>query len=131
MRVAQRELVAQAAKRREPEPAERGPELAGIGASPGLGVGRARVLRGPVPSELDPGEVVVVPHADPAASPLYLRAAALVVETGGLLTPAAGVARELALPAVMSVARATTTLRDGELVRVDGTRGSVERLESP
>jgi len=131
MRVAQRGLAATAAKRTEPGPAEPASELAGIGVSPGLGMGRARVLHGPLPATLDPDEVVVIPHADPAASPLYLRAAALVVETGGLFAPAAGIARDLALPAVMSVARATTRLRQGELVRVDGTRGSVERLAGP
>ena len=97
----------------------------GIGVSPGVARGAARVVRDPAkPSALEPGDVLVAPITDPAWTPLFLVASAVVVEVGANLSHAAIVARELGIPAVVSVERATEQLADGTPVEVDGTRGS-------
>ena len=90
--------------------------------------GRVRVVTDPAFGDVEPGEVLVAPLTDPAWAPIMYCSAALVVDTGGMLSHAAVVARELSLPCVMGV-EATTRLRTGDLVRVDGTSGVVEILE--
>ena len=76
-----------------------------------------------------PGEVLVAPLTDPAWTPLFLPAAAVVVNVGALMSHAVIVSRELAIPCVVSVADATKQLADGMLVEVDGTAGTVTVLE--
>ncbi len=105
--------------------------LRGVGASVGIAIGPVRVLERPDPARLYPGEVLVVEFADPGWTPLFPRAAALVMEVGGTLCHAAVVARELGVPAVFGVRGAARRLRDGEMVRVDGARGTVVRLNPP
>jgi len=75
------------------------------------------------------GDVLVVAFADPGWTPLFPRAAAVVMEVGGLLCHAAVVAREIGVPAVFGVRDATRRLADGERVVVDGSTGEVLRLE--
>jgi pyruvate,water dikinase len=74
--------------------------------------------------------VLVAPLTDPAWTPLFLAAVAVVVDVGALQSHAAIVARELGIPAVVSVEGATARLADGDLVEVDGDRGIVRRLPS-
>jgi len=106
-----------------PGPAE---GLRGLGVSPGLGLGRVRVVLGPEGlGRLAPGEVMVSPAADSGWTFVFGRLAALVLERGGQLSHAAVVAREYGLPAVAGVRDATRILRDGDRVIVDGTRGLV------
>jgi pyruvate,water dikinase len=69
--------------------------------------------------------VLVAPLTDPAWTPLFLAAAAVVVDVGALLSHAAIVARELGIPAVVSVEGASRVLTDGDLLEVDGDRGRV------
>ncbi|MEY2420679.1 MAG: rifampicin phosphotransferase [Acidimicrobiaceae bacterium] len=110
--------------------ARRGDQLEGIGVAPGIARGRARVVLDPSdPSALDPGDVLVAPITDPAWTPLFLVAAAVVVNVGAHLSHAAIVARELGIPAVVSVDGATERLADGALLEVDGARGLVRVLE--
>jgi pyruvate,water dikinase len=91
--------------------------------------GRARVLRGPEEiGQLMPGEVLVVRTTDVGWTPLFLMAAGIITELGGPLSHAAIVARELGMPTVVNVAGATQILRTGDLVRLDGDRGVVERI---
>ena len=66
--------------------------------------------------------------ADTGWAPLFLAASAVVTELGGPLSHAAIILREYAVPAVVNVSGATRSLRDGDLVRVDGDKGSVEIL---
>ncbi|NLI18407.1 MAG: hypothetical protein GX427_06295, partial [Actinomycetales bacterium] len=75
------------------------------------------------------GDVVVVPYSDASWTPLFLRAGAIVAESGGMLSHSAILARELAIPAVTSV-RGALALRDGELVTVDGSLGAVLRVDT-
>jgi pyruvate,water dikinase len=104
-------------------------ELVGIGSSPGVARGRVRVVLDPSQGfELHAGEVLVAPFTDPAWTPLFVTAAAVVVETGSLLSHASIVARELGVPSVVAVPRATHLLADGRQVEVDGTHGRVRLL---
>lgn len=111
-----------------PPPA--GQYLQGLPASSGVVEGRARVLA-PGTVDLDEvrvGEVLVARTTDVGLSPLFLVSAAVVTEMGGPLSHAAVVAREYGVPAVVNVVGATMAIRTGDLLRVDGDRGTVEIL---
>lgn len=112
-------------------PAPRGVAvLHGLAGAPGLSDGVVRTVgpRGEGAELVRAGDVVVCRAPDTGLVPLLLLASALVTELGGPLAPLAVAARELGVVAVLGVTAATRTLRDGERVRVDGTRGLVERL---
>ena len=103
--------------------------MRGLPASAGLVEGRARVLfREEDMDSLQPGEVLVVHTTDVGWTPLFLVAAGVVTELGGPLSHAAVVAREFGVPTVVNVAGATRVLRTGDVLRVDGDRGTVERV---
>ena len=74
---------------------------------------------------LEPGEVLVAPLTDAAWTPLFLVAGAVVVDVGALNSHAVVVSRELGIPCVLSLEDATARLRDGMLLAVDGTAGTV------
>jgi pyruvate,water dikinase len=76
------------------------------------------------PRGLEPGEVLVCAITDPSWTPLFLVAAAVVCDTGAALSHAAIVARELGIPAVMSVP-GITSISDGSWLNVDGNTGIV------
>ncbi|KYF89412.1 phosphoenolpyruvate synthase [Sorangium cellulosum] len=100
--------------------------VAGLGASPGTASGVVRVLRAPAEGQrLEAGEVLVAPMTSPDWVPTIRRAAALVTDSGGMTCHAAIVSRELRIPCVVGTRSATRTLRDGELVTVDGAHGKV------
>jgi pyruvate,water dikinase len=85
-----------------------------------------RVVLGPDGfASLRAGEVLVCPYTNPSWTPLFERAAAVVVDTGGIASHAAIVAREYGIPAVMGTGAGTRLLRDGVVVRVDGDTGNV------
>ncbi len=110
-------------------PPSGGDVLRGLPASGGVVDGRARVLGSAEQiGELEPGEILVVHTTDVGWTPLFLQAAGLVTELGGPLSHAAVVAREFGVPSVVNVVGATRILRTGDLLRVDGDRGCVERL---
>src|SRR5690606_22022371 len=100
--------------------------LAGLGVSAGVAEGRARVVTDLARAELEPGDILVTPYTDPSWTPLFVAAAGLVTEVGGLMTHGAVIAREYGLPAVVGVEGATRLVRDGQRIRVDGTGGHVE-----
>lgn len=103
--------------------------LTGLGVCAGRARGTVRVITDPTdPGALQPGDILVAPITDPAWTPLFLAAAGVVVEVGAQQSHAAIVARELGIPAVVSVAGATAHLRDGQLVEVDGSAGTVSLL---
>ena len=99
--------------------------LRGTGVSPGRASGPVRVLHEPDATLVGEGDVLVMRYADPGWTPLFPRAAAVVMEVGGLMCHAAVVAREIGVPAVFGVANATGVLRDGQTVTVDGDDGLV------
>ena len=101
-------------------------DLTGTPASPGRATGPVRLVRGPSDfARVRPGDILVCRTTDPAWTALFGVAAAVVTETGGLLSHAAIVAREYGLPAVVAVPGATTALTDGGVVAVDGNSGRV------
>ena len=98
----------------------------GLAASSGRASGAVRVLRRPDQGdEFRDGEVLVAAMTSPDWVPLMRRASALVTDGGGITCHAAIVSRELGVPCVVGARVATTVLRDGELVTVDGTKGVV------
>ncbi|MGL5810889.1 MAG: phosphoenolpyruvate synthase [Nocardioides sp.] len=102
------------------------PLVRGLAASRGAASGPVRVLTDPDQrDELQPGEVLVAPMTSPDWMPAIRRAAALVTDGGGMTCHAAIVSRELGVPCVVGTRQATTILRDGELVTVDGAQGLV------
>ncbi|WNG57914.1 phosphoenolpyruvate synthase [Archangium gephyra] len=103
--------------------------LSGTAASAGVVEGLARVVLDPAREVLHAGEILVAPHTDPGWTPLFVHAAGLVTEVGGLMTHGSVVAREYGIPAVVSVTGATQRIRTGQRIRVDGTRGFVEILD--
>lgn len=106
-----------------------GATRSGTGCCPGVVRGRARVVAAAEGARLLPGEILVAERTDPGWVMLFASAAGLVVERGSLLSHAAIVAREMALPAVVGLAGACRWLRDGDLVELDGASGAVRRLE--
>jgi pyruvate,water dikinase len=108
-----------------------GASLRGTPASAGRVSGRARVVLDPVGARLEPGEILVAPSTDPGWTPLFLTAGGLVMEMGGAMSHGAVVAREYGIPAVVGVAGATERIRDGEMLAVDGTAGTVVPLGAP
>jgi rifampicin phosphotransferase len=106
--------------------------VAGMPGSPGFAEGPVRVVRDPAAfGSLVPGEVLVAPYTNPSWTPLFTRAAAVVVDTGAAMSHAAMVAREYGVPAVMGTGDGTHRLSDGQWVRVDGSRGQVFAASAP
>ena len=98
----------------------------GLAASHGTACGRVRVLESPDDGDqLVDGEVLVAVMTSPDWVPTMRRAAALVTDGGGVTCHAAIVSRELGVPCVVGARTATTVLRTGELVTVDGSKGVV------
>ena len=106
-----------------------GEAIQGVGGCPGTARGTARVVLDPAdPSQLGPGDVLIAPITDPSWTPLFLPAAAVVVEVGSPFSHAAIVSRELGIPCVVSAGAATQRIPDGATVEVDGTTGTVTRV---
>jgi pyruvate,water dikinase len=97
----------------------------GSPVSPGSSQGLVRVVLDPREAHLEPGEILVCPGTDPSWTPLFLSAAGLVMEVGGLMTHGAVVAREYGIPAIVGVDRATTRLQTGQRIRIDGSSGQI------
>jgi phosphohistidine swiveling domain-containing protein len=98
----------------------------GIGASPGVVTGKARIIYDvrELPKLRD-GEILVTRQTDPAWSTVFARISGLVLETGGVLAHGASLCREFNLPCVTALEQATQIIQDGDVVTVDGTRGRV------
>jgi pyruvate,water dikinase len=100
--------------------------VSGLAAAPGVAAGVVRILRSPSEgAQLVAGEVLVAPMTNPDWVPTMRRASALVTDGGGVTCHAAIIGRELHLPTIVGARTATTVLRDGELVTVDGSKGVV------
>ena len=106
--------------------------VSGLAAAPGQAIGPVRILQSPAEgAQLLPGEVLVAPMTNPDWVPTMRRAAALVTDGGGVTCHAAIVGRELHLPTIVAARTATSVLRDGEVVTVDGTSGEVREGGEP
>ena len=100
----------------------------GLGISPGKASGKARVIESAaaaMSAAIEPGEILIAPVTDAAWTPLFIPAAGVVVETGGILSHAATVAREFGIPAVAQIRGVTSLIPNGATVTIDGSTGTV------
>jgi len=102
--------------------------LIGTPVSAGVAEGYVKVILKPEAAKLNKGDILVAPFTDPGWTPLFYSVEALVVEIGGMMTHGSVIAREYGIPAVVGIENATQILKDGQYVRVDGTRGFVQVL---
>src|SRR5207244_3473115 len=112
-------------------PASPAAELRGIAASPGVARGRAHRARTVEEAmRAERGVVLVCPFTEPGWTLVLDRVAAVVTETGGLLSHAAVICREFGIPAVLGVPEATARIPDGARVTIHGSEGFIELEES-
>ena len=105
-------------------------ELTGVIGSTGVARGIARIVLDPSDErEFEAGYVLVAPNTDPSWTPLFMSAAAVVVDVGGQISHAVIVSRELGVPCVVSVTNGTRRIPEGAMVEVDGDRGVVTVLQ--
>lgn len=108
-------------------PLDRDGPLCGLGVSPGIAEGCARVVADGA-GELLPGEILVCTATDPSYAGYFLVAAGVVTDIGGAMGHGAIVAREVGIPCVVNAKTATRRLRTGDRIRIDGSTGSIEIL---
>jgi phosphoenolpyruvate synthase/pyruvate phosphate dikinase len=100
--------------------------IKGNAGSRGIVTGLARVaLTLTEAAALQPGEILVCPTTAPPWTPMFATAAAIVTDTGGILSHCAVVAREYGIPAVVGTGVATSRIRTGQRITVDGAAGTV------
>jgi phosphohistidine swiveling domain-containing protein len=100
--------------------------IRGNAGSPGRVTGRAVVARSLADAgRLRPGDILVAETTAPPWTPLFMSAAAIVTDTGGILCHSAVVAREYRIPAVVGTGMATAVIPDGATIEVDGNAGTV------
>jgi len=103
--------------------------LPGIPVSAGIVEGRARVVLKMADANIEEGDILVTTFTDPSWTPLFVSVKGLVTEVGGLMTHGAVIAREYGIPAVVSVENAAKLIKDGQIIRVNGTEGYIEILD--
>jgi pyruvate,water dikinase len=106
-----------------------GDERKGIGCCPGIVRGAVRVITDPRNAQLPHGSILVAERTDPGWIMLFPSASGLLVERGSLLSHSAIVAREMRIPAIVSIAGVTRWLKDGDLVELDGSTGVVRKIK--
>jgi len=100
--------------------------LTGMGVSPGNARGEVRIVRGAADeAQFQAGEILVTRITDPTMVIMMNRAGAIVCDIGGMTSHPSIIARELGIPCVVNVKIATTTLKDGQEVIVNGTTGEI------
>jgi pyruvate,water dikinase len=101
--------------------------LKGMAASPGVVEGRAKIITGPEQlDQLEDGDILVAPVTAPSWGPVFGKIKATVTDIGGMMSHAAIVCREYGLPAVTGTGSASTKIKTGMMIRVDGSNGTVE-----
>lgn len=101
-------------------------KLKGIGASPGKVTGKVRIIKNPINAKLEQGEILVAEYTDPGWIMLFPAASGILVERGSLLSHSAIVSRELGIPAVVGITGLIASLKDGDIVELDGTTGEIK-----
>ncbi|MCX6749614.1 MAG: phosphoenolpyruvate synthase [Candidatus Pacearchaeota archaeon] len=102
--------------------------LKGLAASPGIGVGTVKIVhRMEDLSKVNPGDILVTEMTNPDMVVTMQKSAAIVTDEGGLTAHAAIVSREMGIPAVVGTQTATTKLKEGEIITVDGFTGKIYR----
>jgi pyruvate,water dikinase len=116
---------------RPPRGADTPGTWSGMPVSPGVARGPVKILHTPHEKRVEKGDVLVAYTTDPGWTPLFVNAAAIVLEVGGALQHGAVVAREYGKPCVVGIDQVVATLQEGSLVEVDGAMGTVRLLPSP
>ncbi len=107
-----------------------GEALTGLGVAAGKAEGPVRIVLHPDEgTRLKHKDVLIAPSTDPGWTPLFLRASAIAMETGGYLSHGAIVAREYGIPAVVNIPGLLNILKDGDRIAVDGDEGKLVRLQ--
>ena len=99
--------------------------LVGLGISPGIARGPAKVLRDPYEKDVEPGDVLVAFTTDPGWTPLFVNASAIILQVGGVMQHGGVVAREYGKPCVAGIEHVLTRFEDGQILEVDGVAGTV------
>ncbi len=104
--------------------------LKGLPVCPGVARGKARVILRETEHEMVlPGEILVIPFADPGWTPYFVPSAGIVMDLGGMLSHGCIIAREYGIPTISNVESATRVIRTGDIIEVNGTRGTVRIVE--
>ena len=105
-------------------------DFQGTPASPGVVTAKARVIRSlEDANKLQQGEIMVVNLTDVGWTPYYCLASGLITEIGSCLSPGVVVAREYGLPTIVSVKDIMRSIKDGDIITMDGTKGTVTLVE--
>jgi len=114
---------------RPPAPDMKPDELIGFPGSPGIVQGTVKVAREVSDAgKLNPGDILVTEYTLPSWTPLFARTAALVTDSGDVLSHSAVVAREYGISAVVGTGTATAIIRDGQVIEVEGAAGRVRMV---
>ena len=106
-----------------------GTVLKGLGVSSGKVIGKAKViLQADKNKRVDSGEILVAPFTDPGWTPYFFSASGIVISSGGMLSHGSILAREFGIPAVVNVKRATEIIKNGQMIEVDSSAGTVTIL---
>lgn len=116
---------------RAPRRPDRPGEISGIAVSPGVVSGRVKLMHNAHDKSVEKGEILVAFTTDPGWTPLFINAAAVVLEVGGVLQHGAVVAREYGKPCVAGIADVLNRFSEGQMVEVDGTGGVVRIISAP
>jgi len=103
--------------------------LVGDPVSPGTVKGRAKVLFEPYEKPLEQGEILVTRFTEPSWTPIFINAAGVVMEVGGPLQHGAIIAREYGIPCISGLDNATTLIKDGDLIEIDGSAGTIQLVQ--
>lgn len=106
-------------------------DLRGIGCYPGIVENNIRLIFSPEDELSLNGQILCTVRTDPGWAPLFPTAGGILVERGSTLSHSAVVARELGIPAIVGIPGLTQSLRNGERVRMNGSTGTIERLDQP
>lgn len=104
--------------------------LKGMGASPGIAEGTARLFfSGDNPSLFKDGEILVTTITDPTMVMAMIKATAIVTNIGGITSHPAILSREMGIPCVVNTKMATQKIKNGMRIRVDGQKGEIYVLD--
>ena len=105
-------------------------DIVGDPIAPGKITGKAKVMRTPFEKPLNQGEILIARATEPSWTPIFINAAAVVMEIGGPLQHGGIIAREYGIPCVSGLIGIMDIVKDGDLLEVDGTNGIVKILET-
>ena len=102
------------------------PILTGLGASPGIGIGKVKIVKNLNDLEkINKGDVLVTEMTNPDMVVAMQKSVAIVTDEGGMTAHAAIVSREMGIPCVVGTENATNKLKEGEIITVDGSNGKI------